>query len=398
MVTDKSYYRRLDSLLDAIEHEERPHRRLARMVNRIVDAFGPQYGLTSGRLYTREGEVYILRHSTEALPEGLEGFTIPADYPPLAEIRRHRAVAIHEDFPGFDPVLEGRIGVRSFAGFFLADGRYLISFGLEEHIDEQNVIFFLSTIQHSLSLKLRQAAMEAEVSEAEAIQQSLLPPFPPHFAGFDIAARTYAAEAAEVGGDIHDFIEVSENILGIAVGDASGHGLPAALQARDVVTGLRMGVAREMKITSVMQRLNKVIYASRLTSRFVSLFYGELERNGTLIYVNAGHCDPMLLSEDGSVQRLHSGGLIIGPTEDAEYHRGYAQLIPGSQLLIFTDGLIERSRDGEEFGEEQVRTLFRECFKLSAADSVDRIINAARDFGGSRPWEDDVTAVVIKPT
>ena len=92
-----------------------------------------------------------------------------------------------------------------------------------------------------------------------------------------------------MGGDFYDFHDLGEGTLGIAIGDASGHGLPAALLVRDVVTGLRMGIEKELKVAHVFEKLNRVIHRSRLSSRFVSVFYAELDRDGNLVYVNAGH-------------------------------------------------------------------------------------------------------------
>ena len=83
-------------------------------------------------------------------------------------------------------------------------------------------------------------------------------------------------------------------MLGLSIGDASGHGLPAALLVRDVVTGMRMGIEKELKVAHVFEKLNRVIHRSRLSSRFVSVFYGELEADGNLVYVNAGHQPPIL--------------------------------------------------------------------------------------------------------
>ncbi|MCB1161873.1 MAG: PP2C family protein-serine/threonine phosphatase [Candidatus Krumholzibacteriia bacterium] len=397
MFNNKAFYRKLDALLSGIVVEERPHHDLARLVDQIVQAFREDLGTVSGRLYVLHEGRYYLRHSTAPLGDDLRGFAIPASYPPIQAILSERIVAVHEDFPGYDPELEERLGVRNFAAFALEAGRYVVSFGLDSHAEEEALLFALGAIQHSLSLRLKQAAMAAEISEAEAIQLSLLPPHPPHFAGFDISARTYAAEATEVGGDIHDFMELSEDALGIAVGDASGHGLPAALQARDVVTGLRMGVEKEMKITAVIRRLNQVIHASRLSTRFVSLFYGELERNGNLIYVNAGHCEPMVIGPGNTLERLTVGGVILGPTADANYRRGFTHVSPGRQLLLFTDGLVERRRGNEEYGEQRLLSVFRDCFELSSAETVESIVSAARSFGGEAPWEDDVTLLVVKP-
>ena len=396
MFNNKTYYRKLESLLNEIVGQKQPHQTLAKMVGRIVDEFNDTLGTLSGRLYTRVDGVYICRYSTEALGRNLEGISIPVSYPPVEAILDRRAVAIHEDFPGYDHELESSLNVKNFAAFALDSGKYLVSFGLDSDVEEDSLVFALSTIQHSLSLRLRQAAMEREIGEAEAIQLSLLPTHPPRFEGFDIAVRNFPAESTEVGGDIHDFIDLG-GVLGIAIGDASGHGLPAALQARDVVTGLRMGVEKEMKITAVLRRLNKVIHASRLSTRFVSLFYGELEKNGSLIYVNAGHCEPVLMDEDGSLERLTTGGVILGPTCDAEYSRGLTILSPGRQLMIYTDGLIERMYKDVDFGDARLLKLFRSCYELSAAETVERIIEAVHDFGDSQPWEDDITLLVIKP-
>ena len=401
MLNNKAFYRKLDGLLGNLSETRRPHHALAKVVDEIVLAFRDDLGTVNGRLYQLDDSLYYLRHSTAPLGSELEGFTIPADYPPIQTILDERTAAIHEDFPGYDDAIESRLGVQNYAAFALADGRFLISFGLDSDAEEEALLFALGVVRHSLSLHLRQASMEAEIDEAEAIQLSLLPSHPPAFEGFDIAARTFAAEATEVGGDIHDFIELGEDALGIAVGDASGHGLPAALQARDVVTGLRMGVEKELKITAVIRRLNRVIHASRLSTRFVSLFYGELERNGNLIYVNAGHCEPMMIGSDGELDRLTTGGVILGPRAGSEYQRGFTRLEPGRQMLIFTDGLVERRRGTgsalEEFGEERLLAVFRECYELDAHETVDRIVAAAREFGGGVPWEDDVTLLIVKP-
>src|SRR6516225_4397688 len=113
-------------------------------------------------------------------------------------------------------------------------------------------------------------------------------------------------------------------MLGLAIGDASGHGLPAALLVRDVVTGLRMGLEKDLKISHVFGKLNRVIHKSNLSSRFVSVFYGELEKGGT----------------------------VIGPLPEIRFKRGVARLHPGDVLVMCTDGILERrGADGEFFGE-----------------------------------------------
>jgi serine phosphatase RsbU (regulator of sigma subunit) len=203
-----------------------------------------------------------------------------------------------------------------------------------------------------------------------------------------------------VGGDILDLIEVAPEILGIAVGDASGHGLPAALQARDVVTGLRMGVEKDLKITAVMRRLNHVIHRSGLTSRFVSLLFAELEAEGNIVWSNAGHDPGLLVRADGSVDMMTSTGIVMGPLEEAEYRRRMLHVEPGDTLVLYTDGVVERqnARSDEEFGLERFKDELRAAIAegLEADGICDRILDRLSEFGDGSAWADDVTMLVIR--
>jgi sigma-B regulation protein RsbU (phosphoserine phosphatase) len=231
-------------------------------------------------------------------------------------------------------------------------------------------------------------------AQAAEIQQSLLLDDPPDFAGYDIACRSIPAD--EVGGDFFDFQVLEDDTLAVAVGDASGHGLPAALLVRDVVTGLRMGIAKDLKLGPVFEKLNEVIHRSHLSSRFVSVFYGELERNGNLIFINAGHQAPLLFLED-RVQALTTGGTVIGPLPAVRFKRGFAHVDRGATLVLVTDGIIERrNAAGEFFGEERLQQLVSENRALSAEALLERVFETVGRWGGGGPWEDDATLVVVR--
>jgi phosphoserine phosphatase RsbU/P len=212
-----------------------------------------------------------------------------------------------------------------------------------------------------------------------------------------MAQRSHPAE--EVGGDFFDYRKVlPDEILGIAIGDASGHGLPAALLVRDVVIGLRMGLEKDLRIASVFQRLNRVIHESTLSSKFISVFYGELEKDGTLTYVNAGHPSPLLISRD-SVERLSSGGTVIGPLPEVRFKRGLAALRPLSSLVMCTDGILERRGPADEFyGEARLIETVRRNLGRPATDILAAVFKDCDAFGGNRPFDDDATLVVVKRT
>jgi len=154
-----------------------------------------------------------------------------------------------------------------------------------------------------------------------------------------------------------DFTVFDNDMFSIAVGDASGHGLPAALMVRDVVTGLRMVVEKEMQMTDALQKLNRVIHRSAFSSSFASLFYGEIESNGNIFYVNAGHPPPILVY-NSNINQLNSTGVILGAASEISLHRGSISIETGAILVLYSDGLLERFNDDEEdFGLSRLKTV-----------------------------------------
>ena len=114
--------------------------------------------------------------------------------------------------------------------------------------------------------------MDSELQKAVQIQRSLLPRSAPKIDGYDMAGKSIPAVL--VGGDFYEYFESDEGHFGVSIGDASGHGLPAALLVRDVVIGLRMGLISQFKLGHIIKNLNKVIQKSTYASNFVSLVLG----------------------------------------------------------------------------------------------------------------------------
>ena len=197
-----------------------------------------------------------------------------------------------------------------------------------------------------------------------------------------------------VSGDFYDFIPISENILGLAMADGSGHGLPAALVVRDIYMGLRMATDRDFKIIRTIEKLNHIIHRSRMTTKFVTLFYGELETGGILIYCNAGHNYPFHL-HGNRVEYLQNGGPILGPTPDATYQRGFAKLQTGDLLCLYSDGIVEAhdNRD-REFGLPRLVRLVKANRENTAQQICQEVLTRVAKWG--RAGEDDRTVVIVK--
>jgi sigma-B regulation protein RsbU (phosphoserine phosphatase) len=272
----------------------------------------------------------------------------------------------------------------------------VLSFDVEGAGDDHEELHrTLNIIRLAVNQKLREERMVAIMEDARQIQNSILPRHLPKPGDFEIGARSVAAEI--VGGDFYDVIVLDDEIFDVVIADAAGHGLPAALQVRDVFTGLRMGLSREFKLSRTVQRLNEIINRSRLATKFVSLVLLEFDLKGTVIYCNAGHPRPILMRTDGSVERLDQGGPILGPVPNATYSIGIQCLGPGDLIVLFTDGVIEATADDdEEYGPERLIHAVRTVRHRDPAAIVDRIFTDVRAFAPQSPPIDDQTVVVVK--
>jgi len=389
----KDLFRKLEKTLDQIERSEDTLATLAAILERLVGAFKQELGLTGGRIYVRESDSFVLR--TE-YPESAAhlGFRIPLSYAPIQELLREGFVLYVPGDPGVDRAIEESLGVSTFAAIRVGiSTERIMAFSIEESPDHERVIYTLNTIRHLINLKLRKERLDSRVAEVQAIQGSLLPAKPPDFKGYDLWGATRPAE--EVGGDLYDFLPVSKRSLGIAIADSAGHGLPAALQARDAIIGLRMGVEDRLRITATVEKLNRVINHSALASRFISLFYGEIEPNGNMVYCNAGH-NPPLLYRGGRFHELQQGGIVLGPHPNAQYERGYIQMDHGSVLLMYTDGIVEAADDsGRMFGTERLKEIIKTQKWNSARALVEKVFASVGSFATADPPLDDQTVVAM---
>src|SRR5262245_45126294 len=157
-----------------------------------------------------------------------------------------------------------------------------------------------------------------------------------------------------------------------------------------------MGVERDLKITRMVERLNRVIHQSWLTSRFISLFFGELERNGNLSYINAGHPPPLLLDTRG-IRELTVGGMLLGPDPHAAYKMCFVHVDRGSRLVAYSDGALEReNKQGEVVGLERLGEWLRESAHTPAEEAVPELIRRLGEFGAGGAFEDDVTVLMVR--
>src|ERR671913_116270 len=181
--------------------------------------------------------------------------------------------------------------------------------------------------------------IEHELQVARQIQQELLPEATPDLDGWQIAA--YYGPAREVGGDFYDFLEFPDGRLGLVVGDATGHGMPAALVMATTRGMLRAVVQSLESPGEVLSRVNEALVADVPPSTFVTCFYGILDpESGRFVYANAGHNLPCR-RHDGQADELRARGMPLGLMPGMGYEEKEITLKRGEGVLFYSDGLVE---------------------------------------------------------
>jgi serine phosphatase RsbU (regulator of sigma subunit)/predicted ester cyclase len=254
----------------------------------------------------------------------------------------------------------------------------------------------------SLTWRLRAAEarererIEQELRVARRIQRELLPETLPNPDGWRIA--THYGPAREVGGDFYDFPELSNGRLGLVVGDATGHGMPAALVMATTRGMLRAVVRSSESPGEVLARVNEALVAEIPPSTFVTCFYGVLEPdNGRFRYANAGHNLPCR-RHDGQADELLARGMPLGLMSGMCYEEKEVVLEKGESALFYSDGLVEaHDPEGEMFGFPRLRRMVAE-HAAEDGSLVDFLMDELRSFTGGDGWEqeDDITLVTLR--
>jgi sigma-B regulation protein RsbU (phosphoserine phosphatase) len=202
----------------------------------------------------------------------------------------------------------------------------------------------------------------------------------------------------ELGGDCYTFIPLEPNRLALAIGDASGKGLAAALMISNVQSSLRTAASLTPNNgAAALGAVNRQVYGSSLADRYATLFYGIFERSTrTLRYVNAGHNPPMVVRRDGSIEWLEAGGAPVGMFPDWTYEEGTVRLNPGDLLLAYTDGVVEAlNPQGEEWGVEGLRRAVMGSDAECADEVVQSVFRSMDEFSPGRQT-DDATVVALR--
>ncbi|HTQ80869.1 MAG TPA: PP2C family protein-serine/threonine phosphatase [Thermoanaerobaculia bacterium] len=233
-----------------------------------------------------------------------------------------------------------------------------------------------------------------ELEVARELQAEFLPRRVPDLPGFRFA-HSYRT-ANEVGGDYYDFATLPDGRLALMVGDASGHGMAAALVMAIANASWKTALDLDPAPERVLALLNRALCRTRGKRTFMTVFYALLDpATGRLEYISAGHPFPLLRRGDGRVEELGEGGLPLGIREPLTYRPGETVLDPGDLLVLYTDGLVEATDPGnvEAFGYERLQRLVAGGGEPQILH--DRILNHFDAHVGGEPLRDDLTLMIV---
>jgi sigma-B regulation protein RsbU (phosphoserine phosphatase) len=238
------------------------------------------------------------------------------------------------------------------------------------------------------------ARLDRELELAAEIQRALLPEAVQAGDFFEVAAASVPCRA--IGGDFFDYFNLPDGRFAFVLGDVAGKGPPAALLTAMIQGALAVQVGISALPAALMEHVNKTLIRRSIQSRFATVVFGVLSKDGTLVYCNAGHNPPVLLTKSGS-RRLETGGLILGLFPQATYEEEMMQLEPGESLVVFSDGVTEAwNSAGEDYGEERLLQCLTEAKSAHPEAFLECVLASVRRFTAGAASTDDVTALVLR--
>ena len=269
-------------------------------------------------------------------------------------------------------------------------------FGIEDQRELRRFAGHLALLLDNARLRAEagaHGALDRELTRAGAIQAHLLPRRIPRFHSLDCAAAALSSES--VGGDYYDFVRGPGRVVTLAVGDAAGKGVPAALMGAWVHSSFRSQARRAATPGRVLTALNRELVSMNQPGVFVALLCARMDvARGAFTFANAGQIPPLLRRRDGRFEELEGSGVLLGVAPGAQYGDTTVELEAGDIVLMCSDGLTEARRAEEMFGMERVRQVLEAHARQGAEEILRALLAAVQAYADQAL--DDVTVVVLK--
>jgi GAF domain-containing protein/CheY-like chemotaxis protein len=266
-------------------------------------------------------------------------------------------------------------------------------------------------LENARLYELEVRELERELEIAHGIQETLLPQFVPQVSGLQITGRSLPAR--QIGGDFFHFFSMGDDQLGVAIGDVSGKGIPAALYMAAAITAIDTKINDGLAPAQLLNHLNGTLY-NRLQENkmniglqiatFVPLASPngkEEEAHGSLMTVSSGGMIAPIGATKHGCRFLPVSGFPIGSfSSDHPYQEDMFLLDPFTTVIFTSDGIVEaHNEQGQIFGFDRLEATINEIIGERDAEIIaEHIIQTATNFMGDTEQDDDMTVVVVVKT
>jgi anti-sigma regulatory factor (Ser/Thr protein kinase) len=325
---------------------------LDELLNRVVEILDVD---TSALLLLEDDETTLIPRAAKGLEEEVErGVRIPVGRGfagRIAATRRPVRILNVAEADIYNPILREK-GLASLLGVpLIVEGAVVgvLHVGtLKERAFDDDDVELLQRAGDRAALAISSRITERERGLADALQRSLMPDLP-RVPAVSLAGRYLPAAAARLGGDWYDAFTLGDGRLGLAIGDVVGHGFHAAALMSQLRSGLRAYALDGHRPGQVLEQLSRLLRQIE-PGRTATLVYLILDPHGGVLTVaSAGHPAPLVHPAGGEPHFLDLPGSVpLGATRHVRYEDQELELEPGSVLVMYTDGLIERSDEPPE--------------------------------------------------
>jgi sigma-B regulation protein RsbU (phosphoserine phosphatase) len=256
---------------------------------------------------------------------------------------------------------------------------------------EASTVLENARLLHEERLKQK---LEEELSLARTIQQNLLPRSLPSTGWFRAFGSSVASH--QVGGDYFDVLPVADDCWAVIVADVSGKGVSSALLA-SLLQGAFLAASDDAAhLEGVLERINSFLSARPEAEKYATVFCALFRRTGESVYINAGHCAPIIVHEGQPLRTLNPTTFPVGLIEGAEYKVQAFQMERGDKLVAYTDGVSEaQNGDGEFFSVRRLNDTLKAGAHYTCETLHQTIQQAVANFTQGAPQSDDITLLVL---
>jgi len=255
------------------------------------------------------------------------------------------------------------------------------------------------SIAGQAALAIDNARLYAQQKEfADTMQRSLLPRAAPDPPGLELGDVYESSARVDVGGDVYDYLQLDDGRLAVVLGDVMGHGVEATADMAMAKFVFRSLAREHTDPGTFLAAANDVVASDIAPGKFITMVEVVIDaERGEVACAGGGHPAPRLVLPDGTVRSIEARGLALGIEPKQEYATIRAELPPGASVVLYTDGVVEARRGGEQFGLERFDRLLAERRDLPPKEI------ALAALADCRAWSegdigDDFAVVVIKRT